>query len=847
LTNIFAGNGKLKAMVLGLAIVLAAATLLVYSPSLSQSPLFDESFLVAWLSHCLKSGLTTSDTTAYLLAPAADPRDGLTPLGSGCLLLTAMLTGTGYGTMRLLQVLLHLLNSLLLFAAVSGATRGEVSRVSDGQNPVREQDPEQTKEVPVNSRAFALAAIAAFYFCLFPLAPEAVSWLFGLPIELATTSLLAATVILLWQDRLGDKSNIAIILATVLGMTAPWISLKAGVLVILPIILAVACHGIKALFKESQLKPVLLSLALMAVSSAPAEFLSITHQAAIPEAIKQLTIEKISLTGDAETNKISFLETGPGANIEAIVLPVNRNIDEKYNKILRFLYIFLPLPLLLFLAAALTSKSFRVLAIATLGTVIVSALNTGASINGQSFYGARWLYPVLPSACLLWAMLCISPLFIETGKRLNANSETAERVIKIGLCVVFVFSLSVFFVQRTYRQSLSYKSNGKLWKVIKESIMIAGQKQTSPFIIVRNLPQSLTVAPILSPFSPQLIDTQSGLPRTVSLSAGRLKEALRKGKYSGVTLHFEKQYEGFAGTDLIIADKPFGPSMNAQKIADKLSPPLMYYNGAIKLDDKKETLLMESHTRVGPALRMECYGLSPIQGDFLYVEAKIDVPPGLRANGPATLELHWLTNWQGDWEARDRRVITTGPISDGQFHRYYFPLRTLAWTTSGLPTNLMLGFPGGATVALKSIGLCQEPVPLPDISVAAVHRQDSNKNYFSHYCCNYPDIDELGLCAAYGHDNALEINFDVSKIPEAREAMVEIVPLSEAFRNENSSVPLEGSLMLPAQSIKGNIKVQAEQLGGDGLFSVRVFAVGQDHKCIGHASDSIKCLVDQRL
>jgi hypothetical protein len=231
----------------------------------------------------------------------------------------------------------------------------------------------------------------------------------------------------------------------------------------------------------------------------------------------------------------------------------------------------------------------------------------------------------------------------------------------------------------------------------------------------------------------------------------------------------------------------------------------------------------------------------------LYVEAKIDVPPAARTNGPANLELHWLTNWQGDWEARDRKVLTSGPVSDGQFHRYYFPLRTLAWTTSGLPTNLMLGFPGGATVAVKSMGLCQEPVPLPDISVAAVHKQDTNKNYFSHYCFNYPDIDELGLCAVYGHDNALDINYDVSKISDAKEALIEIVPLSEAFRNENSSEPLAGSLIIPGNATKGNIKVPSEQLGAGGVFSVRVFAAGDNHKSIGHASDSLKCLVDQRL
>jgi hypothetical protein len=851
-------DGKPKALAMGLVFILAVATLIVYSPSLSQPPLFDECFLVAWLSHCLKVGLTSIDTTAFLLAPAADPRDGLTALGSGYVLLVALLTGTSYGLMRFLQVLLHLLNALLLLAAVYGATKDHSSDHdnnqghSGGQGQGQGQDQDTPDSQALNVKAVAVAAVTALLFCLFPLAPEAVSWLFGLPIELSTTFMLCATVILLWQhgDNIQNKNRLVIV-ATILGVLAPWISIKGALLVNLPIVLMLAFfkdeHGIKGLFKHSQLKPILVSLACMIVSSVPAVFVSFTNQQAVPESIKQLTIEKISLTGDSDSNKGSILEGGPGANIQAMILPVNRNIDEKYNKVLRLLYLFLPLPVLLFLAAALTNARFRVLGVATIVAVIACVLGTSASVNGQSFYGVRWLYPILPTVCLLWAMLCLSPLFVETGNRQTNSSETAEKVIKIGLCVIFVFSLSIFFFQRTFRQNLSYKSNGKLWAVIKESITIAGQKQTSPFIIVRNLPQSLSVAPILSPFSPQLIDTQSGLPRTVSLSAGRLKEALKSGKYVGVTLHYEKQFSGFVATALALADKPFGPELNAQQIADRLSPPLTYYNGAIKWDEKKENLLLESHTRVGPALLMECYGLSPIQGDFLYVEAKIDVPQAARTNATANLELHWLTNWQGDWEARDRKVLTSGPVSDGQYHRYYFPLRTLAWTTSGLPTNLMLGFPGGATVALKSMGLCQEPVPLPDISVTAVHKQDTNKNYFSHYCFDYPDIDELGLCAVYGHDNGLDINYDVSKIPGAKEAVIEIVSLSEAFRNENSSEPLAGSLLIAGNPIKGNIKVPSEQLGAGGLFSVRVFAAGDQHKSIGHTSDSLKCLVDQRL
>ncbi len=847
--EIIAREGKQRALFIGLLVVLAITTMIAYSPALSQSPLFDESFLMAWLGHCLKCGLTTSDTTAYLLAPAADPRDGLTILGSLYVLIAAMLTGTSYTILRYVQVAIHLTSAILLFASVYRVLAPrETESESKSENKNNSESENERENLPqFDGRAFASAAVAALFFCLFPLAPEAVASLFGLPIQKATACMLAATAILLWLDTFKTTwKKPLLILATLLGMVAPWISLKAAFIFLLPLILLSALRGAKDLGGEAGSRPILISLALIIVSSAPAAYLNFGNEKAIPETIKQLTIEKISMTAESD-QKNSFLESGPGANIVAMVLPVNRDIDEKYNKVLRLFYLLLPLPGLVFLAAVLTSGRMRMLGLSTALALLVCSLTCAGAINGQNFYGARWLYPYLPLASLLWALLCVSPLFVESGERQTSTGETTERVIKAGLCVIFILAAGSLFFQRTYRQSLSYKSNGKLWKVIKESITIAGQKQTSPFIIVRNLPHTLSIMPILSPFSPQLIDSQSGLPRTVSLSAGRLKEALRSGKYRGVTLHYEKQFEGFLGTDLNIIDKPFGPVLNAVQIARALKPPIMYYKGAIKLDDKNENLLMESHTRAGPAVCLECYGLSPIDGDFVFVEAKVDVPQAVTGAGQANLEMHWLTNWLGDWEARDRRVITSGPVSDGQYHRYYFPLRTLAWTTSGLPTNLMLGFPGGASVAIRSIGLCREPVPLPEIKVAAVHKQDSNKNYFSHYCFNYPDLDELGLCAVYGHDNGLDINFDVSKVEGAVGSVVEIVPLSEAFRNENSTLPRQDSIKIESQSVKGNLKVPSEQLLHGGLFSVRVFATAADHKTVGHASDSLKCLVDQRL
>ncbi|MBU6453627.1 MAG: hypothetical protein KGS72_17745 [Cyanobacteria bacterium REEB67] len=822
--------------------------LALFSPSLSQPPLFDECYLLAWLSHCLQMGFFAGDTSAYLLAPAADMRDGLTPVGALAILLTAMVSGTNYSLMRFLQVADHLLNAALLFYIVQKVASRLIT--ADRPNRAGNEHPERADNQTTPPLAIAVSLLAAFFFAIFPLAPEAVSWLYAWPIELATTCMLAASALLL-TDKVKEQKAI-LIAAVVLGVLAPGLSPKAALLSLLPATLLIIKER-GTLLKAVNKKGLRIAAAIIIGTGITTAACGLMQPLTVPETIKQLTVEKINL-GQETAAAITFMENGAGANLQAIALPINRKIDERYKRALRRLYFLIALPLLCFVVALPFSPTMRALAGTALLVLACGSLLSSAAINAQTFYGARWLYPYLPAAGLLWALIVLSPMLIKggTGKYMTLT------LIRIILSAVFVICFSYFFLDRTYRQCMSYKSNGKLWKVITSTIAESGRKQTSPFLIVRNLPATLTIAPLLSPFSPELIDTQSGMPRTASLSAGYLKDALRNGKYTGLVVHYEKQYEGFLDTNIKPVDIAFGPTVDATQIAAKLTPPLMYYQGTITVDKKDNLLHLISQTKMGPALRMECYGLSPVDGDFLCVEAKIDLPAGQNTEqADQQLELHWLTNWLGDWEARDRKVTTSGPMADGQFHRYYFPLRTLAWTTSGLPTNLMLGFPRGATVDLRSISLCvantgqnSAETALPHLSATAVHKQDANKNYFSHYCFNYPDREDLGLCAVYGGDNALDLKYDVAMIAGATGAVAEIVPLNEAFRNENSETMRAGSLRLEQSGTSGDIKVGSEQLDnrfkGAGLFSVRIYAT-RGGKPLGRASDSIKCLVDTRL
>ena len=747
------GQKNIKITALGLLLACLAG-LALFIPVLSGPPLYDECYLLAWWSHSLSSGFFSQDMLAQVQAPAFDLRDGQNFLGNFVQVLTAAATGTNCGAIRLLQVTVHLANAMLLAFCIF---KGGKAISADNAG---------------TELAFAMTALAgAILFITYPLSPESVGWLGGIAVEAAVLLTLLTTVNIL-QSKTGPKRQTFNAIMLVL---APWISVK-----VLPLTVLVFFMGNPVAKKVG--RPVLVAAGLSTlIALSIYTFTIVSNQGAVPETIKQLRIEKIDLDKSATQAQnsltLSALLEASRANLEAIVLPVNRKIDERYNKVLRRFYLVLIIEAVIFFIAFALNPVLRRLALAAALSLAVGVCTAGG-IESGNLYGAHWLYPTLPAAALLMALLATSPLYLEGKGKFRGGSKTGY--IKLFCAIIFICLLGYLFSERTYKQCMSYKSNGKLWKVIQATIEDSGRRRTSPFIVARNLPPALSVAPMISPFSPQLIDTQSGLPRTMSLSAGLFKDAIKKGHYHGLALHYRQQYESFLPTEFEIVNKPFGPILGASQIADLLSPPLSYYQGTVSLDKNAGVLHLVSQTKMGPAVRMQCFGLSPAQDDFLCIEAKIQKVDKLPVTDQDLLELHWLTNWQGDWDGRDRKLTNSGTIYYGQFHRYYFPLRTLAWLTSGLPTDIMLGFPRQTAIDLKSVSVVRngdtgyEHLAMPQIRARANHVQNNNRLYFSHYCFDYPDAPEFGLCAVYGSQNSLDINYDVSSIEGARAAKIEI-------------------------------------------------------------------------
>ncbi len=852
-----------KIVILVGGVIIAALVFILYLPTMAAPPMYDENYLLAWWSDLSKVGIFSGEGLAYMGFSGCDSRDALSPFGNLATLIFAACSGGKIAFMHFCAVALHIVNSLLLlFASLKAQTLGK-----DNSEP---------------SICLATSTVAALLFALSPLAPEAVSWLGGFPLQFGTTLSLLAFLLLCLATSDNERRNIIVSgSAGALAMVAGLCSAHLAVVVFFPAICLFLATRKSIQLKQNLRYVLVIYLAGALIGALYSSFAYLSKPTSLPA--------KVVALRESQTEEVAgFSVNKPIGNLSALVIPINRSINKNYNKTFKLSYLLIPAPLIFALLALVLSLHFRNRLGVALSFCLVYLLINQEMVDHETLVGSRWLYPILPSFSFLVATTLVSPLSLDLK---IIESSIAGRAIKACLSLLLVVVTVLFVIPLTHTQVSSYKSQGKLWAKLSKSVELLGSKERSPYIIVRNLPQSLCIAPIISPFEPILIDTAEKLPRSQNLSAGAFKDWLRdKTAAAGagnISFHFENQLVDLIKTDFTVTNKNFAQSLAAKDIAKRVTPPLEFYRGAVKLDGTEENLLLESNNTNGAALRIDCEGLSPELGDYLYVEAKIDGPQ-LKAHTP--VELHWLTNWNIDWEPRDRKTQVDAFANDNQYHHYYFPLRSSAWTTNGFPSFIMLGFPAGARVALKSIGIAGEkaellsekavepvatasvvapvvapqapssiitpatPPPAPLLTAQASLTQSPNKRHFAAFTFNYPDLKELGLVALYGKDNCLILNYDASKIESATGVKFEIGPGNSKFKADNAEYPDSLSKTVDHMPAKGTLVLKSSdellkvgRASTGTVYPVRVFALDKDSKVIGRSSDSLHCLIDTNL
>ncbi len=141
----------------------------------------------------------------------------------------------------------------------------------------------------------------------------------------------------------------------------------------------------------------------------------------------------------------------------------------------------------------------------------------------------------------------------------------------------------------------------------------------------------------------------------------------------------------------------------------------------------------------------------------------------------------------------------------------------------GTNSELRLSLPPGSDLVIEKISISSGDALQPKIGFSGSFQFGKR---------NVLHIDEK-------HPST-EINFDVSKIPSANNAWLEISPSSVFFQDQNASIPIcRMDRTIPLSGQTGAYKLTKKDFKTNGLFAVRLRALDKKGNFLGVASDQV--------
>lgn len=247
--------------------------------------------------------------------------------------------------------------------------------------------------------------------------------------------------------------------------------------------------------------------------------------------------------------------------------------------------------------------------------------------------------------------------------------------------------------------------------------------------------------------------------------------------------------------------------------------------GAVKYEWTPEGLGVEgSGGRWGrPEIKLNlpkqpCFAL-----EFLAVSLKVS-EPGIAREG---LDLLYTNDLVPNYELRCRThahipatALSEGSLSTQEL-RVVLPLRSLPeWSLGGDSHGFILKLPHGMKATLTRVEVVRPQQILPQL-----HFQGGGY---------------LGSKGYLHVGKGATVDYDVSNIKDASTAMAEITRANLLFEEQNSTEPSKvrgRTIELP--QVKGQIKLKADMFPALGIYQMRLWAKDSHGKCFGQASDHI--------
>lgn len=762
---------------IGIAILLAALLLAVNSSCLISPPLLDEQYLLAWLKAAPKLH-GVFGVSGIMSWPGFETADSMGFSIKLILLSFAFIFGKTIFLYKAVMLIAKAASSYLVYLIC------------------RKIVPERVT-----------AVLAGFLFAFFPLHYEAQSWLGGIGVEFGTLAFLAAFhLFLLGRHRQKHWMRLAIV----------------GLLMLV----SVSCSAI--------IWPSCIAFALyelcdfaMPDASTKARDLSMT----LISLLVPLLPVALYLAASGTISALLLPDFRPDHILSCfrhLFMPINEINWHKYSKEYVVMYVLYGFMLPSLIAGMFFSSQLRKLLVFSFLFLAATAVPLiGIAAVDSNLYGERWLFAATVPVCLILAA-GISGLSALPGKARLAGLTYAA-VLGLVFCVVFFRHL--------WNENAANCNYARVLRAMQKSMKILHSKENMPILIARDLPEKMSIAPAFSPRGPVVVDPEKGLLRSNPVPDGQLKSLLREKRILNQAWRWENEMKMFIPLDIFTEQAVMPELLNAEQIASRMEPPLMFYKNIHFSDDKSE-LILESNSENGPVITMSPHELSTVGGDYLYVEAVIEAPAQFTS---PRIELHWQTRVHQNYEKRERFAYADAIVNDKIPHRYLLSLRGNGWTTGGMPTVMALGFPAGSKVHLQKMGLINDAaLQIAQLKDGGSTPPDLSRSRFTPPFFDYPLSPELGLFPLSSDAQSFSCDYSVESIDGATGVTAEISYPNKSFDDANSNHLSGQTYKLITQNGKsGRIVVNTSDLMGPGVCSIRVIARSDNGNYLGQFSNPL--------
>ncbi|QQR58547.1 MAG: hypothetical protein IPG59_03355 [Candidatus Melainabacteria bacterium] len=528
---------------------------------------------------------------------------------------------------------------------------------------------------------------------------------------------------------------------------------------------------------------------------------------------------------------------------QVLFLPVNWNHFTGTSRYYTFLCCLYAVPLLSLIGVLARHKHLRI----NFGWLVLWILVTlvphlHAYTHSVTFGGVRWFYHCLVPLSAVLALAFVSPYLLVRELLPKMRFIKALAFIASGaLLIVYVIYISSL----CFKDMHNFRSGARQTKVFQDSIKNLAEREKFDYVLVRNVPDIVSVHPTVSLFSLGVYDGKTALMKAPEVSGGKLKKLLDQqlSKYKAITSHFEPDYKGIVTCDMM-KTTPENTLRNAYFL-EALTPPLKYWRTGT-YDDAINEFTLFSNNEFRPTVSFQVNSISNVNTDFVYIDARITAP---KSSEGQAIDMGYTTSWCNDLEPRDRYMKVKAFINDDQFHRYYFPTDTTAWLTNGYIKQLTFSFPSCSKVTIKDLGttqtLDQKPLLDIDLTHAKAQNKPEIKDYTDPFCHKFEPMSELGLCYLSESEKAIKLTFDASKIKDAKKVGLEYTLCKPGTHFSPHFVDsydpaATGKKIVDATS--GSIDLSVTDLEKPGFYALRLFAENGSGKTVGLASDTIYCL-----